>query len=288
MPMKHRRTRGMQEDAEWNFDPRRLPDSEVEACFFYEYAREFAKGSPDWPPAAGVAAPRRAPRRGSPRNGSLFDAYLRRASLFENLPRVHVLLPLFVADEFVTTPWTKVAAALRQKAALALEKRTPDLSNWPEHVCLKITLERDLPEYKDCGVEDFPGWKMLDLSHHLGRGDQQREYGFFAINWSFTDTRLKDEFAKFLAEKRGDRKDVKNRRGTNKMRQHLRALGAKRLLEAGLTPNEAYHHTGDLHTGDGENLSPLYGLAPSLWLRAKSKATKVMNGLFPPARRRPA
>lgn len=276
MIMKHREATLSLDEAEWNLDAAK-PDDELQACFFYEYAREIAKNSPHWPSPAAAGPLNEAPRNGGLDQLDTWEVISRRASLFAHLQLPVALVGLICLDALPTIPWAKVTAERRQKAASALEKSRTTFTDWPEPICLKITLERDLEEYKDCGVKDFLGWRMLDLCFHLGRAEHQREYGFLAINWSHTDEQLKAKFAKFLNEKRGDRKDSKSKKGTNKMRQHLRALGAKRLLEAGFTAEVAIKYTGRIR----KDCKPLYE-APRSWYQAKRKVANIIRLQFAP------
>jgi len=145
--------------------------------------------------------------------------------------------------------------------------------------CLSITLERDLREYQPCGVENYQDWVRVDRCFH-GRGEQ-REHGFIAINWDYTYDQLKDEFAKWLKEKRGERKPVQSERGQNKRRQYLKALGAKRLLDAGFTAEKAMEYTERFLKDEQNDPKPLYE-NPRTWSDAKNRSVpSVLRELFP-------
>lgn len=106
----------------------------------------------------------------------------------------------------------------------------------------------------------------------------QREHGFFAINWNFTNGELESEFRKWLKEKRGTRDPSESKRGTNKMRQYLKALGAKRLLDAGLTVEQAMKHTAQF----SKDSTALYDSERG-WSKAKNETVPaVLQRLFSP------
>lgn len=278
--MKRRGTTRTIDEAEWNFLSRTLiPDSEVAACFLYEFAREFAKDSTRWKELTGQLAQEQGMPRGDPRRRGLLRVYRAIGALLG--PASHVVLSSpRCQDHFLSTPWAKLDTASRRQVVMDLEEGLARPVNLVECVCLLVTLERDLPEWRPAGVEDFTAWKTLDHCFHWGRVDErQREYGFFAIDWNYTDAQLKEEFSKFLREKREDRRAAESRQGKNKMRHHLCALGAKRLLDAGLTAEAAMDYTGAVNADSKGDFRPLYG-APRTWYVAKRRVERLIGGLF--------
>jgi hypothetical protein len=132
-----------------------------------------------------------------------------------------------------------------------------------------------LQEYAPAGAKDFFSWVLLDRSFH--DETDQREYGFFALNWNHTNGQLIDEFEKWLNEKRGDnRKAAASRQGESKPRLYLKALGAKRLLDSGFTVVDAM----DFATRILGNDKGFY-CYESQWSRAKNEIVPaVLQTLF--------
>ena len=245
--------------AEWNFeDANSLPDNQLAICLLYEYGRERAKASPQWQ--------------------ELFGELKKKVRL-ENFKKVRSIfgnanLSWFYHPTFLSTPWQLQTRRCETAKKFARDAASPQ--TFKESICLRLTLQRDLPECAASGVTDFESWALLDYCCH--GNDDQREQGFFAINWNFTNGQLKEEFGKWLREKRGDRKPVESERGKNKMRQYLKALGAKRLLDAGLTVEQAMKHTAQF----SKDSTALYDSERG-WSKAKNETVlAVLQRLFSP------
>ena len=96
---------------------------------------------------------------------------------------------------FAVTPWQNVHYALRRYETKHFNK-TESQKPFQESIALRITLERDLHEYAKAGATDYPSWVYLDSLFH--DESNQREYGFVAVNWNYTDAYLIDEFKQWL------------------------------------------------------------------------------------------
>jgi hypothetical protein len=255
-------------EAEWDF--RRLGEDELTICFLYEYGREHAKNSNRWRLAADrlktLLADNRKERRGH------LKSWSEMCSIFGNQ-----FLHSFFDPSFVTTPWQSRDAKLRRQEAAEFNQSGSKPQSFQGDLGLSITLERDLPEYNQAGVADFESWVDLDRCFH--GESHQREYGFLAVNWNYTDMCLIARFRKWLGDKRGDRKATESRQGRTKFRQHLKALGAKRLLDSGLTVADAIDHTEKIFKDHGSP-GPLYD-SDRAWSKAKNEIVpEVLKRLF--------
>lgn len=173
---------------------------------------------------------------------------------------------LFTTEQLLTAPWQKFSSGERQR--LCKEEKIPGLESFTKNVALSLTLARDLPEYAAAGATDFASWRLLDECFHTEQA--QREHGFLAVNWDYTDDVLKEQFQTWLAEKRGERKAVTSQQGKSKPRPFLKALGAKRLLDAGLSVPDAQAHTMRFLTDSEGNPCALFE-AERTWSDAKLK-----------------
>jgi hypothetical protein len=253
---------------EWNFeDKKRLPDAELDACFLYEYARERARLSPLWQSSVKEIVKLSSLPKGHPEKDKYFD-------LFERLRSVFGSVSLFwecSTPDFATRPWQSFNPEQRRKL---VEQHTRNKwESFQDSIALRITLLRDLPEYAAAGVDDFDTWMITDKCFFDGKA--QRDQGFIAINWDNTDDVLKAKFTAWLNEKRGNRKAMKSLQGKIKLRQNLKALGARRLLDAGFTVAAAMGYSQKILGNQ-----PLYAVERS-WSNAKNKVVpRVMASLF--------
>ncbi len=229
-------------------------------CFIYEFAREHAKDSKRWLELTKQLQTYKPTMHGR-KNKSRMELIQEIFSIFGKGNALH----FFCDPAFLTTPWQILDKKLRCEEAEQFNQQKSEPQNFRENVCLSIMLERDFHEYARAGVKDFFSWVLLDRSFH--DETDQREHGFFALNWNYTNGQLIDEFKRWLDEKRGDnRKAAASRQGESKLRQHLTALGAKRLLDSGFTVVEAMDYT-DSKLGNNKGL---YG-HESQWSRAKTR-----------------
>lgn len=305
-------------ESEWNFSAANVPDGELEACYYYEYAREFAKRSKRWRVLAAQAKRLEGLPRGHGDRNKLSEIY-------EEMDReFHGGTSYALYTDLVETPWARFV----QRVSPALRTRNK-LPTPTESACLEINLLRNLSAGKSWafktfenwyweamslanwfssahsvldwfgskwspgttdGIKSFSDWFLplkyvaetvwFDQEFHKRQGNQQREHGLIAVNWNYTDEQLKTKFEQWLKEKRQSRKPVESRRGRNKKRQHLKALGAARLLAAGFTAKEAVLHTEKfLKDKDGDPVG-LYKRERS-WSMAKRKVSQVIERLFP-------
>lgn len=248
---------------EWDFqDKVKLPDRELNHCLYYEYAREQASASIRW---RGLAA-------------ELWGAGGKRRRYTEIIKPLIALFggcpvwPIFFESRFLTAPWQNLSADERKR--LCKVGKIPDLESFTKSIALNVTLARDLPDYAVAGATDFASWRLLDQCFHTEQA--QREHGFLAVNWDYTDDVLRKQFRTWLKDKRNKRKALTSQQGKSRPRALLKALGAKRLLDAGLSADDARRHTETV-LGSG---NPLYG-DDCVWSRQKTKIVPiVLNRLF--------
>jgi len=243
----------------------------------YEYAREHVRGSKEWAKLTEQYNPSDAAKRARALRKSFLSGELHHAihSLFGNAK----FLPMLAFyPAFLATPWQAVHPGLRRKEAEDFSERQSGVQSFQEDIALQITLERDLPEYARAGATDYDSWVLLDRCFH--DETNQREYGFLALNWNYTDGELMERFRQWLAEKRGDRKPIKSQQGKNKTRNYLNALGAKRLLDSGLTAAQAIRHTEHFLKDGAGCPRPLYDSERG-WSKAKNETVPaVLKRLF--------
>jgi len=252
---------------EWDF--RAVPDEELDICFLYEYAREHVKRSRRWHTlTTRLIAP-----QGTKVPG-LNGLHREIRSIFGKAP----FLYWFALPDFVGSPWPTIGREERRREAAEFNHGRSQAHSFREAIALNITLARDLAAFAKAGADDYASWVRLDQCFH--DETDQREYGFLAINWNHTDGQLVAAFEEWLADKRGGRADIESRQGKTKPRQHLKALGAKRLLEAGLTVTQAVEYTKRFLKDGAGNPFPLYD-TPRGWAKAKNQIVPaVLEKLF--------
>jgi hypothetical protein len=256
-------------EQEWRFDTVR--DEELNLCFLYEYGREQAESSPRWHKLAKQV------RALGGRKGSLRHR-LQMFSIFGKAPRLF----WFNMPDFVATPWQAVPEKLRREETKQFNEKRSKPQNFREAIALSMTLERDLHGWARAGATDYESWVLLDRCFH--DETNQREYGFFALDWNYTDSHLIEEFKKWLVAKRGDRRPSESRQGKNKARQHLNALGAKRLLDSGFTVAQAMEYTQRFLKDEAGHSRPLYDSERG-WSKAKNEIVPaVLKLLFSDSR----
>ena len=260
---------------EWDFEDRnKLPDDQLHACFLHEFGREYVNESPRL--ARMLSDYRRLenlPKRDKRRR----EGRKRFKEIFELLGTSN---PSFVYDlDFPRTPWQSLSRSIRDEISKHLNQFEHSfIKSFLESISVRVTLLRDLPEWAEAGVKDFDTWSLVDSCYF--REGQRREYGFFAIDWSFPDTQIKAIFAQWLKEKRGDKRASESQRGVIKERQNLNALGAKRLLEAGFTAEQAINYTQKFLKDCQGHPCPLYD-APRTWYEAKNQMVPtILRRLF--------
>ena len=264
---------------EWKFDD--VPREEIEACYLYEYAREFFKNSEhlqqflrEWNDPDGK------------REGKHFRALGKATDLLRTRCKN---FPYLDFDFFPQTAWQDLPVLprtahrgfeidLRHDAAehvnewAALHRQSPsdrlDIETLRESEPPNI---RTIEAFRDC--HEF-------FHANLGKKDlANTEYGFFAINWDFKDAPIIAAFTHWLDEQRRARKaiglkEAKPTVSRGGFTDKLKWLGALRV-------KDHYRHR-DLvdHADTNLKVDAPYSHYPDL-LDAAKKAAKEITRLFP-------
>jgi hypothetical protein len=202
---------------EWDFSS--IPESEIEACFIYEYARELARRSPRISALFAIGQIACSAGHDEGRKAHIRNIM---TACFPDFPTIN-------EDWFPGTPWQ----GLDQKVRSAL---VGEVNNGPQHYW------NSLPIHK-LSIETMKFDKNVGANGTLRYVPQpfreedisQTESGFFAINWNYPDAELRRAFAKWLSEERKDRvsrglTEIKYKRKRGGFIDRLRSLGALRVV----------------------------------------------------------
>lgn len=244
---------------EWDFEETRVPESELRHCLYYEYAREQANASPLWRTLV-----------------SDFSSGKKRP--FSDMVKTHNAVfsrfrvwPIFFEERFLITPWQSLKPTERNQ--LCKDVKIPNPESFTRSIALHLTLVRDLAEYSAAGATNFASWRLLDQCCHTEQA--QREHGFLGVNWDYTDEVLKEQFEAWLKEKRGKQKASTSQQGKSNIRAYLKALGAKRILDAGFSPRSAIDRTAEILGEAG----PLY-CDDGKWYNARDRTVPNLLARF--------
>lgn len=228
---------------EWDFS--KVPLEQLEACFAWEYAREWEilrhQDRDKLIPSETIPSSSKDKAKPNPE----FEKYMADPDAYVGCIRAKLLLDF---QEKLFTPWQDLP---KQDKLKFLQHGTP------ESIGL---LELDSP-HRDL----LQGFELLP--NLFGKSQQQKVV--FHINWGQSDKRLSMDFAAWLRERRAH--PAREQRGRNR-RDDLNMLAAMRLLhrmkleEAIITTTRAV----------GE---PLYGKRPS-WERARKAALRIFQEDF--------
>lgn len=292
---------------EWDFaGTKALPNDEIEACYLYEYARDFFKGSPI------LQKLRRAwEKHNTHESAKGLDAWCQAHDL---LAKNYGYFPYITFDSFPIVAWQdlpKDGAAQGPKAEMNSRKSlAEDVNDWfgrerkspfdrlymatlrelgtlnsrpadiLDLVAGRLPRRQELSETYALAVSEFEMWNLhRPPSEHT-------EYGLFLINWSYGDPEIKRAFDEWLNGQRQERKrrslvshkPVSNRGG---FRDKLRWLGALRVMEF---YKQKCNRRTDWVTHPEQMLRPEvkapYSYYPDLSAAAK-KAKQEIARLFP-------
>lgn len=238
---------------EWNF--KKVPDNEIEACYLYEYAREFFKTSKQ---LKKLREEWNNPTK--KQSGEDYEAWAKALDLL----RTHCKnFPCVNFDFFPKTAWQDLPVlpkTARRNSQVDIRKRAAEeVNEWSERFRksrfdrLYIVTLRELEPLsrRPHDVLDFlagpPRQEELTETYALAASkfcnwnfhrpvSEQTEYGLFAINWSHNNSQIKRALAEWLEDQRDerkklglpDKKPVSNRGG---FRDRLNWLAALRLQQ---------------------------------------------------------
>jgi hypothetical protein len=215
---------------EWCFNLDSVPKPEIEACFIYEYARELVKRSPR---IFDLLAKYRAGWNGKKRTPQFLEgwkAYIKFRKIMEAcFPGYLILYKGLYEDWFPDTPWQELDQKVQRELVKDANSAHADQSNWP--------FDKLMMQTKDGNVSLEPFRKA---HRWLCREDDlsQTEYGFFAVNWNYPETMIREAFDKWTSlqllgrKARGLKETKYNRKGRRVgPRDRLNWLGALRLFD---------------------------------------------------------
>ncbi len=257
-------------ELDWNFD--KVPDNELVACCYWEYARESARVRAAFEPDDKVFFPNPTPnyvispggvrmKTGSVLNTarSRFVAQIREVAL-PVLVTVHHAID--EVPSLFDLPWQELSAVVRQAVIAELAPyfaEKPGLTFLPFNRC---------SDHRDIGLADG-NYRCATFDAELGV-----EYLRVEIDWrGFTDAQIIAAFKVWLAENRPAGVGVASRRGVRKQkgyRDYLAWLGMMRLMS--VCPFTSIEK-------EMPNAWACYRSAD--WPRARKKAADVFKGLFP-------
>ena len=261
---------------EWKFDGvQSLPNDQVEACYQYEYARQFFKG------CAVLQGLRK--RWEKPRKKASGDGLMAWLQAYDLLKTKHECFPPIFFDFFPMTPWQGLPEDFRRKESVTVNECSRRLRQHPaDRLHIETQRQLDPPNIKSPDAFQF--------YHEFRRKNlDQTEYGFFAIDWNYSDPEISRAFDHWLKGQRKERaklglsktKPAKGSRGG--FRDKLRWLGALRVKEhyspaelvdypdTNLKVDSPYSHLPDLYENAQRAIQLMGQIFPSEWSEADWK-----------------
>jgi|GEM_PF-2652828 len=241
---------------EWNFKD--VPDDQFEACYLYEYAREFFKSSKhlkkfqkEWNDPA------------KKESGEDYVAWSKALDLLQtrckNFPYIHY-------DYFPKIAWQDLTVGPK-RASKAVQKNlrewlAEEVNDWSKRF-RKSRFDRlyigTLREFEPPNVHSLEAFRFLyNYSRNQDLGNV--EYGFFAINWDFKDHQIIEAFKDWLDDQREARriiglKEAKHTVSRGGFSDKLNWLGALRV-------KNHYPHRALVEYPSGRIMGKDYEFAP--------------------------
>jgi hypothetical protein len=214
---------GVLDPAEWDF--KKVPSGELEACYLYEYGREFAKRNKTFQRAIATW--------GKSLKGRDFDQISDSSSrMREMFGAVARYFPELAPHYFPEVPWQKLKPKDLKNIMSRFGGAKGQWGHLP-HDRFWIDTLRDLKPTGVGSLEQFQNFHMAASHKTL----ENTEYGFFAIDWNFPDPELKRSFDLWLAQQRKLRTKAGLRKAKNQpvsrggFRDQLSWLGALRVRD---------------------------------------------------------
>lgn len=160
-----------------------------------------------------------------------------------------------------------------------LPPRPSDLSEqvrgqMEKHILAPALIEKDEGHKKGLVGVLPPGYTLQRNGMQIWSAEICREEVTFVINWAKPDTEIKSALGEWLKAHRACDDFEKGKVTT--AREHLRKLGAMRILDSGITGEQA----ADENIKTEKRFCNLYSSADQ-YFRAKSEAESVLRNLFP-------
>ena len=264
---------------EWNF--RDVPNDELEACYLYEYAREFFKSSKhlqklrqEWNDPS------------KKRDGKHLTALTKAWDLLQtrrkNFPYIDFnYFPKIAWQDLSVLPKT---AGRRFKMNLRRDA-TGHVNEWAIRHRECATDRLHIETLRQCeppNIRTIESFRDYHQFFHCKQDLIDTEYGFFAINWDFKDSQIIEAFKHWLNEQRKARrtcglteaKHIVSRGGFTDRLNWLGALRAtthyrhKDLVahaDTKLKVHTPYSHYSDLQSAAKKARTEIKRLFPSQW-----------------------
>jgi Arc/MetJ-type ribon-helix-helix transcriptional regulator len=279
-------------DKEWDF--KAVPKEELEACFLYEYSREYFKRSSvlrelrelwrqyhEW---------RNANRRRK------WDSPISRKKELGLLAHEHIERILaarlgystpFDLRTFPDLPWQDMQNlpkprdwVIRQAISQAAQRRQKQKSR-SDRLHIETLAQLEPPNIKT--LDDFIHYHDF---FHRDRSRSNTEYGFFAIDWSYPEPEIRKAFCEWLKERagkrcqspgvirasRGQAADKLNWLGAFRIRKHYRKRALVEYVDSRLKVRAPYSHYPDLVKAGNKAKDLIARLFPSEVEAAKIEA----------------
>jgi hypothetical protein len=268
---------------EWKFDG--VPKEQLEACYLYEYAREFFNSSKH--------LQRFLKEWNNPNRQRTGKALMARRKALDLLRTRCENLPYIDFDFFPNTAWQDLPVLPRTEyRGFEIDLRqeaTEQVNEWAarnrkchsDRLHIETLRESAPPNIRT--IEAFRRYHDI-FNDMWGKQDlSNTEYGFFAINWNFKNSQIVNAFTDWLSDQRKARKDIglKDAKPTvsrGGFADKLKWLGALRVFEFYKKHRRLKEWVS--YPDQMLNINAPYCYYPDL-LDAAKKATKEINRLFP-------
>jgi len=260
---------------EWDFKD--VPGDQLEACYLYEYAREFFKSSKHLQNI----------QKKWNNSANRLEAYETCRKALDLLRTRCENFPYINFDYFPKSTWQDlpdfpkgVPKVMRKNLRQSL---ADDVNDWSKRF-RKSRFDRlsigTLREFEPPNVHSLEHFQEMHEVMHREQDLGNTEYGFFAVNWDFKNSQIIESFTHWLSDQREARKAIGLREAKRTVSRgafsdKLNWLGALRV-------KNYYPHKKDLVDYSDTNLKvdAPYSHYPDL-LDAAKRATEEIKQLFP-------
>jgi hypothetical protein len=251
------------EPEEWCF--KTLPKAEIEACYLYEYGREFARGDPEILKLLSELQIKMAEKKRG-WVGLLQTLSQRFEIVFTDFP---MLAFMFIPG----IPWQGLSKSDRSNIVTEVREGYSRRQQKSPSRRLHIETLGQLEPANIASLRTFKFYHEIFYKDDLG----ETEYGFFALNWKHTDKDIRDAFNAWLSEQRTERNSLGIAKAKHKSRggfsDRLNWLGALRIVN-----HYPAQRLAD-YTDSNLKIEAPYSHLPDLYANAK-KARKLVAALF--------
>ncbi len=261
---------------EWKF--RDVPDEQLEACYLYEYAREFFKSSKQL-----QKLQKEWNDHSKSRDGKDLIALTKAWDLLQTCCKN---FPYLDFDYFPAIAWQDLPV-LPKTAGRRIEinlrrDATEYVNEWTARHREANSDRLHIETLRQCeppNIRTIESFRDYHEYFHRKQDLSETEYGFFAINWDFKNSQIVEAFIHWLNEQREARrtsglKEAKHIASRGGFRDRLNWLGALRVT------NHYRHKDLVAHADTNLKVDAPYSHYPDL-LNAAKKATKEIILLFP-------